>query len=249
MSDRLSRKEIKRDEFAEAVQRGTEAVQQNWTLIATVAGALLLLVLGVFGYRAYSASQQAKAGEALNGALKVYSAPIDTAAAQPDDATAPTFASREARAERATTMFAEVADNHGGTSAGAVAHAYLGRLAAQAGSLDEARKHWNEYLDSEPDGLMATNLRLDLMRLDLDEGKGEEVATRLEEMLASAEKELPEDVILFQLASARETLGLEGEALTAYQRLVDEHPSSPYSVAARQKVSTLGAGDATPMAF
>jgi predicted negative regulator of RcsB-dependent stress response len=250
MSDRLSRKDIKRDEFAEAVQRTSVSLHDHWKTIAAAVVAALLLVAAFFGYRAYASHRASQASQALDGALEVYNAAVDAAAPNPDAAQDPTFASEEARQARARERFTEVADRYGRTSAGALAYAYLGTLAAETGDMDAAREHWRKFLDRESDGLMANNVRLDLMRLDIAQGRGEEVATELEGMLASGDHELPEDVILFQLAAARETMGLGSEALSAYQRIVDEHPSSPYSTAARQKVATLGAPAAeAPLAF
>ncbi len=250
MSHRLSRKEIKRDEFAEAVERIFETIREQAPKLIAAGVALLLVVAAVLGYRAYSANREAKAGVALDGALKLYSAPIDAEAATPDDPEAPTFASREARAERAVSLFSQLREDFGGTASADIALAYLGRLAADAGHFDEARQHWQQFIDRVPDGLLSASIRMDLMRLDIADGRGEEVASLLDEMLASGDRSLPEDLILYQLASARETLGLDGEAMAAYQRIVDEHPSSPYSTVARQKLAALPAEDTSvPLSF
>ncbi len=252
MSDRLSRKEIKRDEFAEAVQSGFVSLREHAPKLVVAGLAILLLVLGIFAYRYYAASREAKAGMALDRALEVYSALIDADAPTPDDPKSPTFASREARGERAAELFTEVREDFGGTDNANIALAYLGRLAADSGDLEGARKSWQGFIEDVPKGLLSASVRMDLARLDIADGRGEEVASRFDAMLASSDSALPEDVILFQLASARETLGAAGEAeaLAAYQRIVDEHPSSPYSAVARQKVAAMSTGDdVVPLSF
>ena len=252
MSQRISRKEIKRDEFAEAVQSGFETARENAPKLVAAAIAIVLLIVAVFGYRSYAANRAAKAGEALNQAVKVYSAAIDADAPTPDDAKAPTFASTEARNTKAMELFSAVVEKFGGTGSADISLAYLGRLQASAGHFDEAREYWQKFLDRSPkDGLLAASVRMDLMRrLDIADGRGEEVANQLDAMLASGDRALPEDLILFQLASARETLGLDSEAMAAYQRIVDEHPKSPYSAAARQKLAALPAEDTSvPLSF
>jgi TolA-binding protein len=121
-----------------------------------------------------------------------------------------------------------------------VATAYLGGLAAEGGDLERARELWQQFLAEAPQHLLAAEVRLNLLKLDLAQGKAEEVAAQLEAMLAESEKPLPEDVILFELAAVRERLGRTAEALAAYQRIVDEFPRSPFVREAQQKASALG---------
>jgi tetratricopeptide (TPR) repeat protein len=238
MSQRLSRKEIKRNELAQAVERTVEyATSHTRTLWQVGIGAAAVLVLGAGTYlfldlRARSARTD------LDAAIRVAQAPIEATAAKPDDPERPTFADEASRRSRARALFEQVRSRHGGAPA-AVALAYLGRFAAEEGSLDRARELWQESLAEAADHLLAAEVRLNLLKLDLAQGKAEEVARRLEAMLEQTEKPLPEDVILFELAAVREKLGKTDEALAAYQRIVDEFPRSPYLREAQQKAGAL----------
>jgi predicted Zn-dependent protease len=65
-------------------------------------------------------------------------------------------------------------------------------------------------------------------------------------LLEGPEMDLPQDVLLYQLALTQQELGLEPESRQTLQRLVDEHPQSAYAAEAQ---SELGAGLAgNPMA-
>ncbi|HEX2224914.1 MAG TPA: hypothetical protein VHN15_11985, partial [Thermoanaerobaculia bacterium] len=70
MNQRLTRKEIKRDEFANAVGRGVEYAESHVRTILLAVGAVVLLGLLALGLRSYLNSQEAKAGEALTYAMK-----------------------------------------------------------------------------------------------------------------------------------------------------------------------------------
>ena len=82
--------------------------------------------------------------------------------------------------------------------------------------------------------VLVLSVRLNLIHLDRQNGRTQEVADQLQRELASASKTLPEDVILFELAQTLEALDQQDEALDLYQRILDEHPKSPYTADARR---------------
>lgn len=245
MSHRLTRKEIKRDEFREAIGRTVDYASSHRRLIAQVAAAIIILAILAGGVLLYLQHRGSQAAEALNQALKVYHATIDADSPRPDDPREPTFADEAARRARAKELFEAVSDGFGSSDAGGVARVYLAQIAAEEGDLARARELWQGFLDRWDDAMLSAEVQLNLLKLDLAEGKTEEVAGELEGMLASAEKPMPEDVILFELAAVREQLGRTDEALSAYQRIVDEFPGSPYSREAQQKAQALAAEPAT----
>lgn len=245
MSQRLSRKEIKRDELKEAVEHAVDYATSHTRLIVQIAVAVLVVValgVGIFLYLGYRSDQ---AREALARAIQTYDAPIDAANPQPADEASPTFADEASRRARAGELFSEIQGRFGGTDAGAIARAYLGRIALEEGQPDRARELWQEVLDGEPRQLLAAEVHLNLLKLDLQQGRAEEAAARLEGMLLEVDKPVPEDLILFELASVRERQGRTDEALSAYQRIVDEFPRSPYSAPAQQKTRSLAAAQSS----
>ena len=237
MRHHLSRKEIKRDEVREALGRSVVYVRGHertalW-IVGGLLGVLLIAALVVFilGRRETSAADRLAEG------LRVYGADVDVLDPAPDDAEKPRFASDQERLDKAKTIFTGLVDGYGGTDAGQVAKAYLGEIAASQGDIETARRLWTEYLGENPGSVLAVSVELNLLALDREAGKLEEVRAGLEKQLEEgADRTLPEDVVLYELAQTLDALGRESEAQDLLQRLVDDHPRSPFAFQARQRL-------------
>jgi tetratricopeptide (TPR) repeat protein len=239
MNQRLTRKEIKRDDFASAVGRSMEYAESHArTILYALVGALALLVVGLAVYF-WLGSRSEGANEALAYAIRVQQAPIEATGAKPQDRMVPSFATEAARQARAKELFEEVHDDFGGTDAGDVAGLYLAQIAAQEGQLDRARELWTAFVGEHGDHALAGEARLNLIGLDRQQGKGEELATRLRGMLEEAEPPLPRDVLLHELGLTLEQLNRTQEAVQVYQQILDDYPQSPYRQDAQQRMSAL----------
>lgn len=239
MTQHLTRKEMKRDEFATVVGRGMEYAESHArTLFVGLGVVALLAVLFLIG-RVYLGNRAEKANEALARAMKVYQAPIDPAAAKPDDPKSPTFADATARRNRAKQLFETVRNDYGSADAADVAGLYLAQIAAEEGKLDQARELWTDFVDEHSKNLLAGEARINLIHLDRQQGKGNDLVTRLKAELEQDEPSLPKDVILYELATTQEELGRKQEALQSWRRLTEEYPESAYRTEAQQKVDAL----------
>lgn len=237
MSDRLTRKEIKQqDQFQTTVGRVLEGIQTYRRQIAMAAVALAVVLVAVVAVLFWLDRREAAAQEVLTEALNVTQAPVgEEPPGLPD--WIPTFETEEARTARATELFQQLIDDYGSTDAGLMAHLYLGEIEAERGNLDAAREHWQEFVDDADDDRMLTaRARLNLIALDRQAGADEAVIETLRAEMDSDDSVLPEDVVLYELAGALEATGQQSQADELYQRLVDEHASSPYAQVARTKV-------------
>ncbi len=253
MSQRLTRKDIKRDEFASAVGRGVDFAESHTReLVATIVGVLLVVLISMLAYF-YLSHRSDQANQALAAAVKVYNAPIDPTAPKPNDAADPSFASEAARQGRARQQLTKVRSDYRWTDAADVAGLYLAEIDATTGKVAAARELWSAFVKKHGNHVLAAQARIDLLELDRSAGKGQQVAQQLREMLDQSDAPLPQDVILFQLATTLEQLNRDQEATQTYQRLVDEFPQSPYRQPAQQKLAGLapsraGGGPGGPLA-
>lgn len=238
MSDRLSRKEIKRqDTFQVLMGRGLEMVQAYRRQIILVAGLLVLLVVVAIGWFIYVESMEDDAQALLADAMEARGEPAGGETAEA--ATAPEGA--DARRTRARQLLEQVVDDYGATDAADVARVYLGEIAATEGDTERAAELWREFLDEHPEHMLGAQVRLNLYALERGAGRGEEVVAELQEIVDDEDPPLPRDVALYELAVTLEELGREDEAAERYQRLVDEFGQSPYAVEARQKTGGAAA--------
>ena len=121
------------------------------------------------------------------------------------------------RLEKSKAAFEQLA---GGTDAGQVANVYLGEIAARGGDTETARRLWTEYLSKNSGTALAVSVELNLIALDRQAGKLEEVKTRLEKQLEEgAQRTLPEDVVLNELA----TMDLGEEQFEAKFKVMKEN--------------------------
>lgn len=239
MNQRLTRKEIKRDDFAAVVGRSVEYAESHVrTLVYAGVGVLLLVLLGV-GIYYWRGHRQLDANQALAQAMKVYDAPITATGAKPNDPSEPSFATEAARRQRAKQVMEKVRDDYGSTDAADVAGVYIARIAADEGRFDEARALWQDFIADHGDSMLASEARLNLLDLDRKQGKGEQVVQELRAMLEKGDAPLPQDLILNELGKTLEQLHRPQEAVQSYQRILDEFPQSPYRTEAQQKISAL----------
>jgi len=239
MNQRLTRKDMKHDDFASAMGRGVEYAESHVrTIVYAVAGVLLLVALGV-GISYWRSHQAQAAGQALAKAVKVYQAPVVTTGAKPNDPAAPSFPSEETHRAAARKALQKVRDDYGSTDAADVANLYLAQIAAEENKLAEARKIWQGFVDAHPKHMLAAEARLNVIHLDLQQGKGEQVVKDLRALLEKGDSPVPQDVLLHELGTTLEQLKRPQEAVQAYQRILDEFPQSPYRPEAQQKVTAL----------
>lgn len=250
MSQRLTRKDIKQDiqhdSFRDTIEQALDYAGSHVRVLALIGVAIVAAVLIGVGIYSWQQGREVKASEALYQATTAYQAFIDPDDPAPDDPRAPRYASEEARRQRAKELFTEVYDRYGGTDSGKVAQMYLGRIALDEGDTETAREHWAEFVEDSDGHLLTIETLLNLLALDRQQGRAEEVVERLEEMLDTPDAKLPGDALLFELATTYEELGREQEALDTYRRLVEEFSASSYVREAEQRLAALGGAPATP---
>ena len=237
---RLSRKEMKTDEVREVLDRVFLFAGEHWRQLAAGVGAVAVLLAIVLGVLAYRGAQETAAQEQLVAALKTVTATIDPIAPSLDDATEPSFRTESDRAAAAREELQALIDERGSSAAAEVARGYMAEMHAEAGEMEAARALWRELLERNRANSLGSNARLNLIQLDREDGRAEEVANSLQQELADGSGSLPEDLLLFQLGVALEDLGRAEEAATNFRRLVDDHPRSPYLAQAQRRLASAG---------
>lgn len=142
--DKLTRKELKSDKFAQEVQHSVEYVSEHRKQLlrwGPPAVALVLIVAGVLWYRNYQSNTRQ---EALHNAMNVQNSTIGP----PQNAYVVTFPTPQARQAAVLKTWTDLAAKYRGTQEGGIAEFFLGTNAADAGNLADAVKHFQAAIDA-----------------------------------------------------------------------------------------------------
>lgn len=139
--DRISRKDLKTDKFAEEVTHTVEYLgehRRSLMLWGGIALGVIVIVLGVWMWRSHS---HTKRQELLTEALRIQNANIGGETGNPFLLTYP---SQEERDKAATKAFQEIISKYPGSAEANVSRYYLGIIAADQGRIADAQKAFEE---------------------------------------------------------------------------------------------------------
>jgi predicted negative regulator of RcsB-dependent stress response len=222
---RLTRKQIKQDEFISIIDEWMHWLGSNWKQAALGLGGAVLVLLIVLGGKALLGGRSDAAGAALGQALQAYNAPVGKDA--PADAKVK-YATDPERLDAAEKAFKEVTSKYWLTKEATLARLFLARIAADRGDKDRAIKELTELVAKRSDDPVIRLAMLALVNLRLEKGEGAQLVPELEAMAAGSDPRLSRDVALYQLGQVWDRQGKPDEAKKAYRKLVDEFPESPF---------------------
>jgi tetratricopeptide (TPR) repeat protein len=238
MRQKITRKDLKRNELAETVTKTVDYVshhRKGVTEAAVIAAGIVLLVAGLFVFRLYRASE---AGDELSAALAILATPI---AGQPSAAgAARTYPSASAREKEAEPHLRKAAARSS-TPAGRAAVVILAARDSKAGNAPETLARVAREARAE----VAAAAEIGAARALVSQGKAAEAAERLKHAIESSDVRAPKDALLFALGETYEKEGRPADAKATYQRLVNDYPNSAYRQDARAKLP----GSSGPTSF
>jgi predicted negative regulator of RcsB-dependent stress response len=233
---RLTRKQIKQDQFVTLVDRIAHWMGHNWRQAAMGLGGAVALALVYWGVSALLAARGDAASAALTKALETYEAPV--AAEKPEGATL-SFATRTERLDAAEQAFRRVTSKYWLTTPARYAKIYLAHIAADRGDTDTAVRLLGEVASRRSSSVIVRVATLDLVRLRVAKGEGAQLVPELEAMIAGKDPRLPRDVAMYELARMWEKEGNSGEAARLYRKLIEDFPESPYRGDAQQRLTSV----------
>jgi tetratricopeptide (TPR) repeat protein len=234
---RLTRKQIKQDQFVSFVDRGMHWLNRNWRQAAVGLGVVLVGALLWWGVTAFLGSRSAAASAALVKALEIYQAPVGSAA----PAGAPVkFATDAERLDAAQKAFEGVKSHYWLTPQRRMAELFLARVAVDRGDQAKALEILADLTAHRSDDPVVRLAMLDLIRLRVARGEGMQLVPQLQAMAAGKDPRLPRDAAIFQLAQIWDREGKRDEAGKLYKQLVEDFPDSPYRLEAQEHLSAGG---------
>lgn len=177
--DRLTRKELKTDKFAQEVGHTVEFLEEHRRQAVIIGAIALAVILAVLSGRYYQRQQKAERQQALRQAERIYQAQIGPAT----NAYLVFYPTEEAKKEAVQKAFGEIIEKYPRSEEAAVARYYLGAMAIEQGDYEEAKKRFQEVASSgrQP---YASQAAFSLAQLYAGEGKLDEAEKLLRELVA-----------------------------------------------------------------
>jgi len=248
---RSERHHLKENAFAVALARFQDRAESWGTGLAIAGGVALAAVVLFGGYTWWSERAEATAGVLLAEALVVADAPVvpppaDAAAGEADAAEPPftqppgSYPTIEAKMSASLPKLLETADAYPSTPSGITARYRAAAALAALGRHDEAAEHYRQVIDSDEGGVYGRMATLGLASVQMSRGAYAEAIALLEPSSVSAsEASLPVDGVLMQLGHAYRLAGRADDARAAFQRIMDEFPTSLYFPNAERELQVL----------
>jgi tetratricopeptide (TPR) repeat protein len=227
---KITRKQLKQDEFISGMKRVTAFLESNWKPFLIGLCAALIFFAIIAGWRFYQSSTNAKAMLLLDEAMEVYEGRVLTAGdeteVQPGEKT---FSSEEEKYRQEIEAFGRVIDRYPRTGAGRTARYYLALSHLGHFKTEEGLQILDELIEKHENSLIsALALNTYAQVLEGREKYGE-AADKYEILLGQEGRFIPEDAVLFNLGRCRLKMGNSAEAEKQLKRLTEDYPDSSYS--------------------
>jgi len=229
MAQKITRKDLKRNELAETVNKTVGFVsvhRRGVTEAIAIAIGVAVVAAGIVAFRLYLA---AAAGRELSTALEILSTPIT---GQPAAAGAPKTYPSAAEREKAAEVHLRKAASHPSTTAGRAAAVIVAARDPKATGSSETLMR----VAREGKAEVAASAEIDAARWLAASGKVTEATDRLKRAIESPDVRAPKDALLFALGEIYDKAGQTADARAAFQRLVNDYPNSAYRTDARAKL-------------
>jgi predicted negative regulator of RcsB-dependent stress response len=234
--EHISRKELKQDKIHDAIEHGAEAVFSHTTVLAAAILAVVIVIIGYFGWRFYTDRKTVQATAALDIATKAYTARIG-ATPDPNDPSEPFYPTETVRAEDAVQKFSAVAEKYPSTNPGRLAAYYAALcyedLERHNQALEELKK-----ISSGKDKELVAMAQYQTGVIYERTGKNAEATKVFRDLAEHSSVFVPRPLVLLELA---ETLRQSNpkEAAGVYEQLKKEFPNTAVSDEADRGLETL----------
>ncbi|HWC98220.1 MAG TPA: tetratricopeptide repeat protein [Candidatus Sulfopaludibacter sp.] len=175
---RITRKELKTDNFALEVEHTAVFFEEHRQEIIRYGGAAAVVILLILGYFWYSRNQHAAREQALSQAIQVQEAPVG---ANPNGGTS--FPTQEAKDQETVKVFTALHNKYAGSTEGEIAEYYLGSIQSDQGKLAEAEKSFQSVVQ-KGDEKYASLAKLSLAQIYFADGRTSQGEAMLRDLMA-----------------------------------------------------------------
>jgi hypothetical protein len=236
VAQHISRKELKHDEFRDKLSQGAAAVVSHQQQVWLYGAILLVVLIGVFGYRYYMQRQSARASVELADAMRIYDARIRTPN-EPAQSGELTYVDEKNKFSDAAQKFAQVAGRYSRTQPGRIARYYDALSLEQLERYAESEKVF-EALESSGDEGFAALADFQLAQIYDKTGKAAQAVQEYQKLAAKPSMFVPKPVVLLALAD-HYSQSDPAQATKYYQQVKSEFPDTQAAQLADQRLQLM----------
>lgn len=230
---RISRKDLKKDEFREAYNQSAEAVASHQGLTAIIVGVAIVVALAVFGWRYYAQHQTASASAAMGDALRTYTARIRTVG-EPTQPGEITYVDEKNKYEDAAKKFQNIADSYSRTKPGQQARYFDALCQIHLGRDAQAEAALTKLADSGNDDVVSI-AKFQLAELDVKNGKAAQAIPLYQWLIANPTVLEPKPLVMLALADVYSKTN-PSEATKLLTQIKTEFPNTPAAEEANKRL-------------
>ena len=212
------------DALAGQLERAEDFFEQNRTIIFGIVGAIVLVIVGFFGYRYYVSTQDETAQADLFPSVYQLEADSPKVALNGDGK---------------TPGLLSVADNYGATKAGNLAEFYAGVALLKEGKYDEAIAHLNDF--SSSDLLVQARAYALIGDAYMEKKSYDEAANHYRKAADYNPNKYFTPGYLTKLAVAYEQAKQNDKAISTYNEIIEKYGQSTEAASAKKYKSVLEA--------
>lgn len=220
MSHRISKKQLKRDEFTEDLMKTVNFIKRYPTETLAVIVGIIVIAVGVVFISQNRAKNELQAGLMLNSAHGAL------------------FSGAQ---QQALEAYKEIASRFGSTQAGQEARIYLGNINLQQRNYDEALKNYQDCLRSRPKNPLLLYAALSGLAACWEQ-QGD--FSKAAEQYAAIARRLPREEYLASAAlldagRCYQRAGQPDQARRVYQKILDDYPGGPLYLEAKTSLQMV----------
>ena len=222
MARKITRKELKQDEFVDAAVDFGKWLEDNWPKVLRWAGVVALVVVAILTWGVYSRHNREQAELRLSRILATY------------DRLETKGFTDQAELESVLVDLDDVAGNAGGTSA-SVARLYRGSALYQLERYEDAEQELQTAISrADTGGTLYATANAVLANVLEATGRTDEAIGVLDGLLDEAESQVPKAQTLLQIGMIYDRAGRTAEARDSWERVTDEYANSAAAGEARR---------------
>jgi TolA-binding protein len=222
MARRLTRKEMKHDEFVETAVEAGAWLEQNWQTAVKVAAAVVVVGAIALFWWWYATNSKAQAADILAEGIEAYG-----------QAAADDFANT-ADVEAALALFERSVAKSENSPAGRSASYYQGVALIQLGRADEAIGVLEDLAAEDLPPTLAGNARVILAEALASSGQAERAVVMLQEIADDPDAFYPPEQALLTLGKIHLRQGNVEQAHEVWQRITEEYPRTAGAIEANR---------------